>query len=36
MQGDHKVPWHMGGKTVPENLQMLCAPCNQSKGGALL
>lgn len=36
MQGDHIVPWHMGGKTEPANLQMLCARCNQEKGGALL
>ena len=36
MQGDHIVPWSKGGKTLPDNLQMLCAKCNQSKGGALL
>jgi hypothetical protein len=36
MHGDHIVPWHMGGKTLPDNLQMLCAKCNQEKGGALL
>ena len=36
MQGDHVVPWSKGGKTLPDNLQMLCAKCNQSKGGALL
>ncbi|MBQ9726839.1 MAG: DUF262 domain-containing protein [Kiritimatiellae bacterium] len=36
MQGDHIVPWSKGGKTVPENLQMLCARCNHEKGGALL
>ena len=33
MEGDHIVPWSKGGKTVPENLQMLCHRCNQSKGG---
>lgn len=32
MQGDHKVPWSKGGKTVVENCQMLCRPCNQRKG----
>lgn len=36
MQGDHIVPWSKGGKTLPDNLQMLCARCNQEKGGALL
>lgn len=33
MDGDHMVPWSKGGKTVPENLQMLCRRCNQAKGG---
>ncbi len=28
MQGDHIVPWSKGGKTIPENLQMLCRRCN--------
>lgn len=31
MQGDHIVPWSKGGKTVPENLQMLCRRCNNLK-----
>ncbi len=29
---DHKVPWSKGGKTTVENLQVLCASCNLSKG----
>ena len=29
--GDHKIPWSAGGKTVPENLQMLCSDCNLKK-----
>ncbi len=33
MEGDHIVPWHDGGKTVPENLQMLCKHCNRTKSG---
>ena len=33
MEGDHVVPWSKGGKTVPENLQMLCKKCNALKGG---
>lgn len=32
MQGDHIVPWSKGGKTVVENLQMLCEVCNRDKG----
>ena len=31
MEGDHVVPWSKGGKTVPENLQMLCRRCNATK-----
>jgi 5-methylcytosine-specific restriction endonuclease McrA len=31
MQGDHIVPWSKGGKTVDDNLQMLCADCNRKK-----
>ena len=32
MQGDHIVPWSKGGKSVLENLQMLCTECNLKKG----
>ncbi len=32
MHGDHIVPWSKGGKTVPENCQMLCRDCNLKKG----
>ncbi len=35
MHGDHIKPWHAGGKTVPENLQMLCRDCNLKKSGSL-
>lgn len=31
MQGDHIIPWAKGGKTVPENCQMLCTDCNLKK-----
>ncbi len=31
MRGDHIKPWSKGGRTVPENLQMLCADCNARK-----
>lgn len=31
MQGDHIIPWSKGGKTVPENCQMLCVQCNIKK-----
>ena len=33
MVGDHINPWWLGGKTVLENLQMLCSKCNGVKGG---
>lgn len=31
MHGDHIIPWSKGGKTVPENCQMLCRDCNIKK-----
>lgn len=33
MHGDHITPWHLGGRTVPKNCQMLCADCNRTKSG---
>lgn len=33
MEGDHIVPWHLGGKTNAENCQMLCINCNRTKSG---
>lgn len=32
MDADHILPWSKGGKTEPENGQMLCIACNRSKG----
>jgi len=32
MEGDHITPWIEGGKTLPNNLQMLCKDCNRKKG----
>jgi hypothetical protein len=32
MEGDHITPWSEGGKTLPDNLQMLCKDCNRKKG----
>jgi len=32
MQADHIVPWSKGGKTTADNCQLLCQPCNGSKG----
>lgn len=32
LQLDHIVPVARGGRTEPDNLQVLCGPCNQSKG----
>ncbi len=31
MQGDHIIPWSKGGRTVDDNLQMLCQKCNNDK-----
>ena len=31
MHADHITPWSKGGKTVPDNCQMLCADCNRRK-----
>jgi hypothetical protein len=33
MESDHITPWHLGGKTTPENCQMLCKECNRRKSG---
>jgi 5-methylcytosine-specific restriction endonuclease McrA len=35
IQYDHIIPVAMGGATTVENLQLLCAPCNQGKGASL-
>ena len=32
MHADHITPWSKGGKTVPDNCQMLCRDCNLKKG----
>lgn len=29
---DHVHPWSVGGPDTPDNLQVLCRPCNSSKG----
>lgn len=31
MHADHITPWSKGGKTIPENCQLLCAECNRRK-----
>jgi hypothetical protein len=33
MEADHITPWHEGGKTMPENCQMLCKHDNRTKSG---
>lgn len=31
MEGDHIIAWSQGGHTTPDNLQMLCKKCNNTK-----
>ena len=33
MEADHIMPWHLGGRTISENCQMLCKSCNRKKSG---
>lgn len=33
MQGDHIIPWSKGGRTVDDNVQMLCKKHNATKSG---
>lgn len=33
MEADHITPWHLGGRTIAENCQMLCKDCNRRKSG---
>lgn len=35
LQYDHVIPLALGGASTPENLQILCAPCNGRKGRAI-
>ena len=33
---DHIHPWSLGGPDTPDNLRVLCRPCNSSKGARVL
>jgi 5-methylcytosine-specific restriction endonuclease McrA len=35
LQYDHVIPVALGGASTLQNLQILCAPCNQAKGDSL-
>jgi 5-methylcytosine-specific restriction endonuclease McrA len=35
LQYDHIIPVTIGGAMTPENLQILCGPCNRRKGAGL-
>jgi hypothetical protein len=35
LQYDHVIPLALGGASTLENLQILCAPCNQRKGAGV-
>jgi hypothetical protein len=35
LEFDHVIPLAMGGSSTERNLQLLCAPCNRSKGDSL-
>lgn len=35
LQYDHIIPVALGGATTPQNLQLLCGPCNREKGADL-
>ena len=35
LQFDHVIPVSMGRASTPENLQVLCGPCNRRKGASL-
>lgn len=36
LQFDHIIPVSLGGASTPENLQILCGPCNRTKSNSIV
>jgi 5-methylcytosine-specific restriction endonuclease McrA len=36
LQFDYVIPVSLGGASTPENLQILCGPCNRTKSNSIV